>query len=190
LADERLFEERGNALEEEFFRKHNAELLARLRESKSKDEARELMAAASGIRNEAVLDQLIAHGMSPATVAALALAPLVAVAWADRKLEEKERRAVLAEAAEAGVSEGSPGFELLQSWLNQAPPPALLTTWSDYARELAGGLDGEQRREFRETLVRRARGVATAAGGFAGVGSKVSGAEQEVLDTIESALPA
>ena len=188
MADEKFLGDRRTALEEEFFRKHNAKLLERLRADTTRAEARALMAAASGVGNEAVLDLLLDHGMTPATVAAIALAPLVAVAWADRKLEEKERRAVLDEAATAGVSPGSPGYELLDGWLREPPPPTLLTAWGEYARELRAALSEEERREFRDTLLRRARAVANAAGRFGGLGSKMSDAEKATLQIIESAL--
>jgi len=53
------------------------------------------------------LDSLIASGISPDTIAAVSLIPLVAVAWADKKLEAKERDAILNAATEAGISAGA-----------------------------------------------------------------------------------
>ncbi|MBA4179918.1 MAG: hypothetical protein C0506_04950 [Anaerolinea sp.] len=182
-------EERKNTLEEEFFRKQNAEAIARLRTTQDRAQAREAMAATSGISDGAVLDRLIDQGLNPASLAAVALVPLVAVAWADRKIEEKERRAVLEVAASSGLTSDMPGYELLDSWLRQAPPPSLLATWADYARALAASMEAGDRRDFRNTLLARAKTVATAAGGgFAGRGSKVSGAEEAVLRSVEEAL--
>lgn len=181
--------ERRKSLEEEFFRKQNQELVTRLRADRERGETRDLMAAASGIHDIAVLDRLLEQGMTPAALAALALAPLVAVAWADRKLEDKERKAVLDEAAASGVTPGTPGHELLQTWLREPPPPSLMATWSDYASAVAAELTPEQRREFRESLLARTRKVGEAAGGgFAGRGSKLSAAEQEMLRRVEAAL--
>ena len=181
--------ERRKSLEEEFFARQNAELVGKLRVERERAETRALMAEASGIDDADALDRLIDQGVTPATVAALSLAPLVAVAWADRKLEDKERRAVLDGAAAAGVQVGTAAYELLEGWLNQPPPPSLMQTWSDYTRAIASGLTAEQRRELRETLVGRARKVGEAAGGgFAGMGSKLSDAEQATLRDIEAAL--
>jgi tellurite resistance protein len=188
VADDAL-KERGNTLEEEFFRKQNAELLERLRTTQAGGEIRSLLAAVSGVQDPAVLDELIEHGVTPATVAALALVPLVAVAWADRKLDEKEKAAVLQEAAASGLEKGSDGYGLLEGWLAQEPPSSLMTTWSGYARKMSESLGAEQRREFREALLHRATAVANAAGGFAGRG-KTSPQEQRVLESIESALGA
>ena len=182
-------DDRKNALEEEFFRKENAAVIARLRATQERGQQREAMAAASGITDEAVLDRLIDQGLNAASSAAVALVPLVAVAWADRKLDESERRAVLAEAASSGLGAGTAGYELLEGWLRQAPPPSLLATWVEYAQALASNMEAGDRQTFRDTLLTRAKAVATAAGGgFAGLGSKVSGAEQAVLRTIEEAL--
>jgi hypothetical protein len=188
VADDSL-RERGNSLEEEFFRKQNATLIERLRSTQAKDEARSKMAAVSGVQDPTLIDQLLEHGVTPATFAALALAPLAAVAWADRRLEDKEKHAVLQEAASSGLQPGSAGYDLLEGWLTEEPPTSLMTTWSAYAAAISETLGAEQRREFRESLVRRANSVANAAGGFAGRGKK-SPEEQRVLDSIESALGA
>ena len=182
-------EERKNSLEEEFFRKQNADAIARLRTAQDRTQAREAMAATSGISDTAVLDRLIDNGLNPASLAALALVPLVAVAWADRKVEDKERRAVLEAAARAGLAPGTAEHELLDSWLRQSPPPSLLATWAEYARALASNMEAGDRLEFRDTLLARVEAVATAAGGgFAGRGSKVSDAEQAILRSVEEAL--
>lgn len=179
--------DRGNSLEEEFFRKQNAEMVERLRSAQSIEDARSQMAAVSGVQDPALIDRLLEHGVTPATFAALALVPLVAVAWADRRLEDKEKKAILQEAASSGLQTESAEYALLEGWLAEQPSPSLIETWAAYARTMSEMLDGEQRREFRSALVGRANAVANAAGGFAGRGKK-SPEEQRVLDGIESAL--
>ena len=186
MADDSL-KERGISLEEEFFRKQNAELVERLRSTQTKEEARSQMVSISGVQDPALIDQLLAHGVTPSSFAALALAPLVAVAWADRRLEDKEKSAILQEAASSGLQSGSAEYDLLEGWLAEEPSASLMTTWSGYARALSENLGAEQQREFREALLGRANAVASAAGGFAGRGKK-SPEEQRVLDSIESAL--
>lgn len=186
MADDAL-RERGNSLEEEFFRKQNAELMEKMRSSQAKDEVRRQMAAVVGVEDPALIDQLIDHGVTPSTFAALSLAPLVAVAWADRRLEDKERKAVLEEAASSGVEAGGAEYGLLEGWLAEQPPASLMSTWASYARSVSESLGEEQRREFREAILGRANAVANAAGGFAGRGKK-SPEEERVLNSIESAL--
>lgn len=181
--------ERENALEEEFFRKQNAEALARLRSAQSTASARADMSAATGISDPEILDRMLAQGLTPATLTAVSLAPLVAVAWADRKLDDRERLAVLEEATRAGLAPETPGYEILEGWLREAPGATLLDTWAAYARGLAASMEPIDRQKFQESLLARAKAVANAAGGgFAGLGSKVSDAEKKVLDQVEAAL--
>jgi hypothetical protein len=182
-------EERGNSLEEEFFRKQNAELLEKMRAQSEADATRQALAEATGISDAAVLDRLAADGLTGASATALSLAPLVAVAWADRKLEEKERSAVLKGAEEAGVAAGTPAHDLLEDWFAEEPPRSLMDTWSDYATALAASLGPADRDALRDRLVARATAVANAAGGgFAGLGSKMSDSEQAVISRVRAAF--
>jgi hypothetical protein len=179
--------ERGNSLEEEFFRRKDAELVSRLRSEHARAESRSQMTAVSGIEDLRLLDDLLDHGVTPASFAALMLAPLVAVAWADRRLEDREKAAVLKEATASGMRPGTPEYGLLEEWLAAQPPPSLMSAWEGYARELATNLGVEERREFREALLARANAVSNAAGGFAGRG-RTSAEERRVLDAVAAAL--
>src|SRR5438105_8011251 len=95
MADE-LFGDRRKALEEAFFAKQNERVKQQLRAKQEGQARREALAAASGIRDEGVLDQLVALGLGAETLAALSLVPLVEVAWADGTIDAKERAAILA----------------------------------------------------------------------------------------------
>lgn len=181
--------ERRVALEAAFFAEQDARLLQRL---KAADEARskkQALAAASGITDGAVLDELVALGIDGNTLAALSLVPLVMVAWADGGPDDKERRAVLAAAAKAGIGEGDFGHQLLDRWLKTRPPPELFTAWKDYVRATSGLLDEGARRALRAELLDRSRSVAEATGGTLGIG-RVSPAEDAVLERLARAFSA
>ena len=189
MSNESLGDSR-NALEEAFFARENAKLRQQLRDLDNTKRKKEALAAASGITNDAVLEKLAALNISSETVAALALVPLIAIAWSDGSIDAKERAAVLAEAQEEGVSQGDVSHELFERWLSQRPPANLLATWKDYVRALGETMSAEDRRFFKGRVLDRARGVAEAAGGgFLGIGSKVSAPEQKVLDELASAFP-
>lgn len=185
---ERIFDDRRAALEEAFFARQNEALLRQLRESEAQRTTRGALAAASGISDEAVLDRLIAQGIGPQTLAALALAPLVLVAWADGSLSSQERSAVLSGAHKAGLKTGEVGHKLLEQWLAQPPGPELLQTWKAYAAALAAGMDAPQRAALRAAVLGQAEAVAEAAGGFLGLGDRVSAAERELLHELGAAL--
>ena len=185
--DERQLQERGNRLEEEFFQKQNAAVLAKLREAKAEDDERQAMVTALGLDDAGLVEQLRSHGVTSATLAAVSLAPLVLVAWADRTLEAKERAEVLREATASGIKAGSPEIALVERWLGERPPGSLMATWAAYAKTVASALDEGRRAEFRGSIVSRAKAVAGASGGFAGM-NRVSAAERAVLDEVEAAL--
>ena len=180
--------DRRKSLEDEFFSKENQRLLDALRKKEAAEARKDALSAASGIDNADVLDQLDQHDIEPQTVAALAVVPLVVVAWADGQLEEKERLAVIAGAEAAGIQVGSPSHVLLGSWLEQPPADRLLEVWKDYVAALCETLDRSAVQVLKKDILDRARGVAAAAGGFLGFGSKVSDVERAVLDELEAAF--
>ena len=179
--------ERGRALEEAFFNRENEALLERLRGEKAKETTRDQLARASGLTDSALLDRLLELGVDAETLAALSLAPLVSVAWADGKLDAPERKAILDAADGRGIRQGSPTFELLQGWLATRPGPELQSAWMDYARVVLEEL-GEVRQGLERDVLGLARGVAEAAGGLLGFGNKVSDAEARVLAELETAF--
>ena len=182
--------DREHALEEVFFAQQDQALLRRLREADATKSKKEALSAASGIADDAVLDKLISLGVDGATIAALSLVPLVLVAWADGEIDEKEREAVLAAAAEAGIEEKGPGHQLLGRWLSNRPPPQLLATWTGYIRAISPTLSEGALERLKSDLLGRARKVSEAAGGFLGAGWKTSPAEREVMAKLEKAFTA
>ena len=82
-----FLEERRRALEESFFHKRNADLMQQLKVDLEREAKRKKLATVSGIVDETLLNRFIDLKMEANTVAALALVPLVRVAWADGKLE-------------------------------------------------------------------------------------------------------
>lgn len=176
-----ILDDRRRALEEAFFAKQNAILRQRLAEPAEVRARKEAIAAASGITNPAVLDALAALDVSPETMAAISLVPLVAVAWADGAIDAKERSAVLQGAAEAGLKPGDVGYGLLEKWLEAAPPAGLVESWKGYIGAITGTMDHAGKKALQAQLLDRARMVAMAAGGFLGLGRRVSDEEEKVL---------
>lgn len=179
--------DREQALEEAFFRKWNENLRAALREEKEHEERVRVLAGALGFRDEAVQDALVALGISPETLPAFALAPLVVVAWASGEVTPEERTAVLAAAHEEGIERGSPAYGLLDAWLEKKPSDALLSTWLDYASAIEDHAVASHREWLRNEMSRRARAIARASGGIAKLGA-ISASEQAVIDAIEDVL--
>ena len=134
-----------------------------------------------------MLDTLAGLGLHAETVAALALVPLVEVAWVDHAVHDEEHAAVLRAAEESGVAPGSPARQLLDEWLDDGFPPRCSRRGRATWRRSTGCWISATRTALRDDLLRRARHVAEAAGGFLGM-KKVSAAEQKMLDVLEQAF--
>jgi hypothetical protein len=186
VADQFL-DERKKSLEESFFAKHNRELLEKLRQKTDAASRREQLIAVSGIRNETLLDELVGLGLDADSMAALGLVPLLQVAWADGKVQQRERDALLEAAKQSGVAPGSTAHELLVGWLVREPDPQLFQAWKDYVRALRGSVSEDSMRALQKEVLARAKAVARAAGGILGVGS-IWGTEKGVLHELEEAF--
>ena len=180
--------DRRKALEEQFFRKQEEAAIAKLRAQREATEAKQALAAVSGISDDALLDRLLQLGIGPRAMAAVSLVPLVEVAWADGTLDPAERDAVLAAAKSAGLETGSTGYELLESWLTHRPGDELKHVWVQFTKWVAASMDAADRNRLKSELLGRARRVAEAAGGFLGLGSKVSRAEEAILTQLAAAF--
>ena len=182
-----ILEDRRKALEEQFFLEQENEALAKIRKEQDRAATESALTAVLGAEDAELVTQLMDHGIDEKSLVALGIVPLVWVAWADGKLDERERKAVLQSAASAGVEPGGDGYTLLEGWLSRRPDPALYDAWLAYAAELRGQLSVDARTTLKKKLAGRARSVAEAAGGFLGINT-ISSDEQAVLDRIDEAL--
>jgi hypothetical protein len=183
-----ILEQRRVALEEEFFLRYNETLRQRLIAADAAAMQHAALAEASGIRDEAKLALLDQLRLNAGTLAALTLAPLVLVAWADGAVSAAEREAVLRHGTEAGMPRGGAGMAMLESWLQAPPPPALEAAWLAYAGALAAQMAPEARMALAIHLLEKARAVARASGGLLGLLERIAPEEQTVLDRMETAF--
>jgi hypothetical protein len=187
MSDHSALEERGRALENQFYEKQDKEKLAAMKEKLEDQASKEDLRKASGMTDDAVLDKLVHLGLKANTIAALSLVPLIEVAWADGEIQDNERTAILQGAHGKGLEQGTDGYELLQSWLKARPSSELLDAWEAYIKALASQLNDEQNRLLKNQIVGFAKMVAAAAGGFLGIG-RVSSSEEKVLARIDAAF--
>lgn len=180
-------EARGQALENQFYEKENQAKLAALKAKLERQQSKDDLRKASGMTDEAVLDKLIELGLTANTIAALSLVPLIQVAWADGTIQDRERTAILDAAHGKGLEQGTPGYEVLQTWLAQRPSDDLIAAWEAYIKALVGQLNDEQNRLLKDQIVGFAKLVASASGGFVGF-ARISATEQTVMTRIEAAF--
>jgi hypothetical protein len=77
---------------------------------------------------------------------------------------------------------------MLETWLQSAPPASLVESWKAYIGTIAAGLDHAGKRALQAPIMDRARAVALAAGGFLGIGIRISDAEEKVLADLSRAF--
>jgi tellurite resistance protein len=183
----KILDERRQSLEDEFFHKQSQENLESLRKQLAQQTTKEELRKASGMTDDGVLDKLLELGIGAETVLALSLVPLIHVAWADGKIQDEEREAILQGAQKKGIARESAAFTLLHAWLSQQPRASLFETWESYIKALRGKLTDKETAQLEAQVLRFARFVAESSGGFLGIG-KISGAEEAALARIETAF--
>jgi hypothetical protein len=179
---------RRRALEEKFFQREKTLQLRKLQTEVERREAAEALGKASGVTSMAVLEHLVTIGISVDTMIALSLIPLIEVAWADGEMQDAERDAILRAAEKEGVEAKSPAFDLLKGWLKRKPTKDLLEVWIGYVQALTAELTEADRQALKAEVMGRAWQVADAAGGFLGLGNRISDEESKMLARLDRAF--
>lgn len=147
------------------------------------------MAPPGGAVTEQELQRaLSALGIQRHNCKAVAVLPLVQVAWADGRIQHAERRVILAAAARYGLGPDT-GEELVDQWLTRPPSPSYFLL----ARRVLLALAQRQQYELPTLstlpqLVQLCETVAAAAGGLFGVFFTVERRERELIEEIAQSL--
>jgi cytochrome P450/tellurite resistance protein len=121
---------------------------------------------------------------------AVALLPLVYVAWADGTVQSSERALILRIAGEKGWV-GADGSALLERWLTQAPSAEHVELGLKVLRAMADqerGAGSSLTTHGLKGLLKLCRDVASAAGGYLGFADPISAEEAQALERIAGAL--
>jgi hypothetical protein len=189
MAERDAFAERGRALEDEYFRKKDRELVEKMRAAAAAEQARKDLGSKSGLDDPELLQELENLGFTPATVGLLPLVPVIQVAWAEGGVSSAERELIVRLARSRGIAEGSAGDAQLAAWMATRPPEA---TFARARRLIRAMLDSGTARadELNESdLVKYCEQIASASGGILGIG-RVSAEERALLSSIAADLKA
>ncbi len=184
-----IFQVREKALEYEFFHKVDERLLQRLRQNMEFAKRRLALADATGIGDEAVLNELVELDISSETVFALSLFPLVWVAWADGRMDHRQRQAILDAAHSTGHERDTASHQLIETWLDHKPDAKLQTAWKDYVHFVCQSVSDATRQSLKEDVLGRARQVAEAVSFIYGF-HRVEEVQDAILREIEKAFDA
>ena len=187
-----LWKDRERGEEADHFRREDAKLIQKMRERARLSEIAEALAAKLRVDDAELLRRVAELGLDHDTGAAILLAPLVQVAWADGSMSASERALVLQLAAGRGVTEGTPAHATLVRWLEERPSDVLFETAMEVMRVGFAVLPAEERNQRIKDLVALCRRVAEASGrGLAqllGMADAVTGDEHLVLEAITKKL--
>jgi hypothetical protein len=189
MSDHDAFADRGRALEEEYFRKRDRELIEKLRQTAAADQSRGELSKQTGVTDPVLLKDLQELGLTADTVALLPLVPAVELAWAEGGITPAERQAVVALARSRGIAEDSASDRLLNTWMASRPTPEqftkarrLISALLDSGAPVAKDLSAEQ-------LVKYCEQIASASGGLFGLPLRaVSMEERDLLTQIANDL--
>lgn len=182
MSDRDAFADRGRALEEEYFRKKDRELVEKMRQAAASDEARRELTRSTGLSDPALLAELEELGFTPGTLSLLPLMPVLQVAWAEGGITRAERDAIVTLARTRGIGEGSEADRQLTGWLVTRPDSTFNRANRLIAAMLASS-GGQTPLVSAEDLVRQCEGIAGASGGLFGIG-RVSAEERALLAQI------
>ncbi|MCA9707199.1 MAG: TerB family tellurite resistance protein [Myxococcales bacterium] len=177
-----------NDEEEAYFKALEIEQRRRLRE-KLEAAAKELadkQAIAESVKTDdlELVERIKTLGFSGDSARVFDLLPLVHVAWADGSVQKNERAAILRVLEARGVLPGSEGFVLMESLLEERPSREYMDQSLVVLKELLAEGDGERGAE----LVDLCALVARSAGGFMGLGTKISADERELIEELTTRL--
>jgi hypothetical protein len=175
--------ERGRALEEEYFRKKDRELIEKLRRASEAAENREGLSRQTGLTDPAMLAALEELGLTADTVSLLPLVPVVELAWAEGGITPAERQMVVSLARSRGITEGSAADLRLNAWMASRPTPAqfmkatrVMSALLDSGAPVAKDLSADQ-------LVKYCEQIASASGGLFGLPFRAISLEERTLLT-------
>ena len=183
MSEHDAFAERGRALEEEYFRKKDRELIEKLRRATEADQARGELSRQTGVTDPAMLADLQELGLTADTVSLLPLVPVVELAWAEGGITPAERQMVLSMARSRGIAEGSAADLLLKTWMDSRPTPdqfrkatRVMSALLDSGAPMAKDLTADQ-------LVKYCEQIASASGGLFGMPFRAISMEERNLLT-------
>lgn len=176
--------------EYEYFHKIEEDLIERLRASLAADQARQGLAEATGVADQAALSLLHELGYDRETVRSIHLVPLLWVAWSDGSVSPQESALIRKAASSRGITPGSAAAEKLERLLASQPTSDFFEKSRVVIRALLAVLPESERKAASSSLFEQSRCIAQASGGFLGFGSKLSTEEQETLEALSQDVQA
>jgi hypothetical protein len=181
--------DRGRAIEDEYFRRKDRELIERLREASAAAQVREDLGRKAGLADPKLVEELQELGFTPETVNLLPLVPVIQIAWAEGGVTIAEREMIHGLARSRGIEPGSAADRQLTEWLTNRPAAAVFDSAGRLIRAMLDSGPLEMGQISADDLVKHCEDIAGASGGILGIG-RISGEERRLLSKIAEDLNA
>jgi hypothetical protein len=179
--------DRRRALEEDYFRNKDKQIVEKMRREQALVDDRAAIAAATGLTDDALIADLQSAGFTADTIVLLNLVPAIEVAWAEAPVPKAERNVILSAAQLQGVQDGSAAARQLDAWLSSPPPKATFAAALRAIHAIIDRMPAEAAAQARESVLELTSAVARGAGGLLGFGA-VSGEERKVIERLAALL--
>lgn len=192
MTDHDSLAERGRALEEEYFRRKDRELIDKMRLAAAAEHARGEMGRRTGLDDPALLKELQDVGFTPETVVLLPVVPVLEMAWAEGEITSAERALIVKFARSRGIEEHGAADEQLTQWMTSRPDETVFRGARRLiAAVLSSGSDQAVGRVTADELVAYCERIAAASGGILGLRlGSISSEERALLSDLASDLKA
>jgi hypothetical protein len=187
VSERDAFADRGRALEEEYFRKREQQLVEKLRRRAAAEATRQHLSEQTAVADEEILRDLQDLGYTPETVSLLHLVPLVQMAWAEGGVSDREGELIVEAARARGIEAGTPADAQLAEWLTTRPSEQLFERNLRVIRAILESRPDAERQAGRGDLLSTATAIAEASGGVLGFRA-VSPEERALLARISQEL--
>ena len=184
MSDHSSLNDLKRAHEEEFFRRHEFDLLKKLRD-------RNALREAAGTDDTAILDTLAELGYDHDTVRILYLVPVIKIAWVDGSVSQAERDAIFELARVRGIEEGSGAHAKLQQLTTGNVPHEFFERTMTVLSALMRVLPEDRSVLDTKDILAYCTRVAEVSGGLFGVfglGKSLSKQEAELIERISDDL--
>ena len=180
---------RRNREDQYFLKQEQMRMEEMRRQSARRAETVRLMEA-FGIRHQNLVRELSDAGVDIDTFRVLYLVPLIQVAWSDGGVSPSERDKVLEIARLHSIKEGGAAQERLQAWLDKRPSDRFFKTCLRGIKAMIGDRPRLEAQALHRDLLWYCTRIASASGGFLGLGSRMSREEEMVLKQLTMELDA
>ena len=189
MSDEDALHKRGHALEDEYFRKRDRELMEKFRQAAATEQARKDLGRKAGLDDPELVQELHDLGFTPRPSCCCRSLPIIEVAWAERGITKAERELILRLARSRGVEAGSAADRQLTEWLTSRPAETVFARARRLIRAMLESASAPAGELKADDLVKYCEEIASASGGILGIG-RISAEERALLSSIAADLSA